>query len=420
MSTASPRRRRLLYLTHRVPYPPNRGDRIRSYHMLRFLAAHHDVDLACLMDEPVTQDCQLTLNAWCRRTAIVPLSRCSRWLRAMASLARGESATVGLFYSPQLVKVLENWLATTSYDWVIAYCSSMAQYLRIENVKQSTQVVDLVDIDSQKWFDYADNSKGPVSWLFRWEGNRVRKLEQQIAAQTQMQWVVSDAEAQLFREFCPQANVHSVPNGVDLEHFSLSARQTETRPGECVFVGALDYRANVDGVTWFCEQVWPQVHARYPTSKFVIVGRNPTSAVNRLARQPGVEVVGTVPDVLPYLQRGQVVVVPLRIARGIQNKVLEALAVGKPVIASLPALEGLAVVPGNEALAAETPAQWVKAITRLLDDQHECRRLCKAARTFVSTHHNWKTCLERLNDWLNSDEASASHSSSCKQVTLAT
>jgi polysaccharide biosynthesis protein PslH len=399
-TTASAARCRVLYLTHRVPYPPNRGDRIRSYHTLRFLAARADVDLACLADEPASDDCRKALAGLCRRVAIVPLPRRLRWLRAFQSLARGRSATEGLFRSAALSDTLRTWAGDTHYDAAIAFCSSMAQYLDVPGLQSRRRLVDLVDIDSQKWFDYADRAAPPARWLFRCEGRRVRRLEQQLAQTADALTVVSSAEANLLRGFSPPAPVHAIPNGVDLDYFQPGPDGAVAADPTCVFVGALDYRANIDGITWFCEAVWPQVLARIPTAKLAIVGRRPVASIKQLSLHRGIEVIADVPDVRPYLRRARLVVVPLRIARGIQNKVLEALAVGKPVIASPQALEGLEVFPGEHIIQADAPLQWVAEIAKLMDDDRECLVLGAAGRAFACAHHHWHICLQPLEQLL--------------------
>ncbi len=226
-------------------------------------------------------------------------------------------------------------------------------------------LVDLVDVDSEKWFQYAAESRGVQRWLYRIEGRRLRRLEQSLPPRAKAITLVSDCEAELYRSFCPADSVHAIPNGVDLDYFRPGRDSDVASSQDCVFVGALDYWANIDGVHWFCDEVWPEVRRRRPEATFTLVGSRPSSPVRRLAQRPGIRLAGDVPDVRPYLAEAALVVVPLRIARGIQNKVLEALAMAKAVIATPEALEGIAVEPEVHVCQAGTPAQWIETITAL-------------------------------------------------------
>ena len=195
----------------------------------------------------------------------------------------------------------------------------------------------------------------------------------------------------MFSRVCPSVNAYAIPNGVDLEYF----RPTDAAGDEagCVFVGALDYRPNIDAACWFCREAWPEIRRRRPDVRLLLVGRKPAAAVRRLAAVPGVEVVGQVPDVRPYLTRAAVAVNPLRIARGLQNKVLEAMAMGKAVVASPQALAGLRRRDEAPALCAATTPEWVEIVANLLDQPERRRRLGAEGRRFVETHHDWAACL---------------------------
>jgi len=405
-----------LYLVHRVPHPPNRGDRIRSYHILRFLAERADVYLACLADEAVSAETRAVLDRHAARAAIVPLSSRGRWLRAAGSLARGQSATEGLFRSPELKRIVGQWSREMRFDAVLAFCSSMAPYLDVAGLAGVPTCVDLVDVDSQKWLDYAQRASGARAWLFRLEAGRVRRLERSLARRVDSVTVVSDAEAAILKSFCPAANAHAIGNGVDLDYFCPTASDAKSDRPECVFVGALDYRANIDGICWFCAEVWPRLRSQVPDAVLSIVGRRPDPAVRRLANCPGVELIGEVPDVRPYLARARVAVVPLRIARGIQNKVIEAMAAGTPVVASPQALEGLRLTPGEHALQADSPAQWTAAIADLLSSEASRRRLAAAGRAFVEEHHRWETCLRQFELLLNLNPAATMDGNGAGQI----
>jgi glycosyltransferase involved in cell wall biosynthesis len=327
-----------------------------------------------------------------------------------------------------LADTVNAWSRDTHYDRVVAFCSSMRPYLDLPGLAEVPALVDLVDVDSQKWFDYASGARGLKRRLFALEGHRVRELEADLARRAEALLVVSQPEADLLRGFAPAANVHPIANGVDLDYFQhedsgFRVQGSEEEIQNLVFVGALDYRANIDGITWFCREVWPRIHRRdhrrhhaphgeqsenlhhaehdaYGTPTLTLVGRNPVPAVRRLAELPGINLVGQVPDVRPYLSAATISIAPLRVARGIQNKVLEAAAMRKPIIASGPALEGLDFVPDKHVLRADTPAEWVAAISRLLSDASERERLAAAAHAFVTEHHSWSARLAPLADLL--------------------
>jgi sugar transferase (PEP-CTERM/EpsH1 system associated) len=386
----------ILFLAHRVPYPPDKGDRIRTFHMLRFLARRAAVHLACLADEPVTPEAAATLGGLCRRLHIVPVGRKTRLLKAVGSLVCGRSLTQGAFSSPALRRTVVQWAQETKFHAAMTSASSMAPYLRLPALAAVPAVLDLMDVDSQKWLDYARVRSWPLSWVFRTEGRRLRRLEQEMSCWARAAILVSHAEAEVFRSFCPWQGIHAVTNGVDLDYFRPEA-QPPAAEG-CVFVGALDYYPNIDAAVWFCREVWPGIHRRHPTSKFLLVGRRPAAAVQQLAELPGVQLVGQVPDVRPYLSRAAVAVVPLRLARGLQNKVLEALAMGKAVVASPAALAALQTQPGVHLLSASSPQEWTQAVLELLQNEPLRGRLGTAGQKFVEEHHDWDRCLEPLAD----------------------
>ena len=301
----------------------------------------------------------------------------------------------GAFSSPAMRNVLRGWARETRYHATLASASGMAPYLQLKDFEGVPAVVDFVDVDSQKWLDYARACRGPRAWLYRAEGRRLRRLEHDATTWARGTVLVSDAETNLFRQTWQMPNVYTVQNGVDLTYFSPSEPAVETGQ-TCVFVGALDYRPNIDGACWFCRHVWPAILHRCPTARLLLVGRRPVPEVQRLAAIPGVEIVGQVPDVRPYLAESGVVVVPLRLARGIQNKVLEAMAMGKATVASPQSLAGLRVRGTAPAVTASTPEEWVEAVTRLLDDPAERSRLGREGRRYVESFHHWDRSLEPL------------------------
>lgn len=381
----------LLVLTHRVPHPPDRGDRIRTYHLLRILCGWARVHLACLADEPVDSNTLHVLESICTRVAMFPVDpRACLW-RAGWSLVRGEAASLGAFHDPRLAGLVAQWTAETHFHAALASASSLAPYLRPIAQRGVPTVIDLVDVDSQKWLDYAQASQWPKSWLYHLEGGRLRLWERGLAHWARCLTLVSESEADLYRRACGAGPVVAITNGVDLDTFHMVPQGPND--GHCVFVGALDYRPNVDGVRWFVREAWPETRRLHPGATLALVGRRPVAAIRRLAGRDGTTLVGQVADVRPYLARAAVAVVPLWVARGVQNKVLEAMAMGRAVVVSPQALEGLAAIPGEHLEVAESPKDWARTIAELLDDEARRWRLGTAARHFVEQHHCWETCL---------------------------
>jgi sugar transferase (PEP-CTERM/EpsH1 system associated) len=380
----------VLYVVHRLPYPPDKGDRIRAYHILRFLSQRASVHLACLADEPPAEGAVAALERLCERVAVVRTGRWSRMAGAAWSLGCGRTATEGAFGSSTLRATLRTWARETRFQAALASSSGVAPYLRMEELRGVPAVVDVVDVDSEKWFEYAEGTRGPTSWVYQTEGRRLRRLESELPDWAAAVTLVSDAEADLFRTFRDAASVHSVTNGVDLDYYRPTRAPERCR---CVFVGALDYLPNIDAVQWFCRDVWPAVLRRHPQASLALVGRRPASAVRRLSDVPGVEVIGQVDDVRPHVAEAAVAVAPLRIARGVQNKVLEALAMGKAVVTSPQALAGLSVQPGLHVRVAASADAWVESVSALLNDADLRARLGREGRRHVEFHYEWPRCL---------------------------
>lgn len=386
-------RSQILYITHRVPHPPNKGDRIRTWNILNFLAERSDVSLACLADEPVSNETVAALSVFTARLTIVPLDSYRRWLSAAVSLALGKSASAGAFWSNQLARELQDWALAIPFDAVLISASSLVPYLQLPALRHLHAVVDLIDVDSQKWFDYADNIRGPRALLYRWEGYCVRAIERSLPNHVAAILLVSATEANIYRQYAPSDKINVVSCGVTMASNQILH---DDNSYTCGFVGALDYRPNVDALEWFCTNVWPRVFASGQDARFMIVGRKPNARIQKLARQPGVDLIGEVSDVHPYIRQMMVVVAPLRLARGLQTKILEAMAACKPVISSPAAVQGIAAQAGSDLLVASTPDEWVDKILSLWRDPTMRQSLAARGRAFVEHHHQWQQCLEPL------------------------
>lgn len=392
-------RPKILFLTHRVPHPPNRGDRIRTFHFLQHLAQHAEVWLAAFADEAVSPASMQVLQQLCRDVALIPVQPKLRWARAGLSFLSGRSISAGAFESPQLKHVLRQWGREINFSATLSSSSVMAAYQQLPELSDVPAYVDLIDVDSQKWADYSTASRGWKKFIYGCEAHRLRSVESHLADWTRGIAVVSEPEANIYRTFRNTDLIRAIPNGVDVNYFQpMPVHQPQNG---CVFVGVLDYKPNVDGICWFAHEVWPEVQRQRPEHRLRIVGRSPAPAVQELAQIPGVDVIGTVPDVRPYLDQAAVAVVPLHIARGVQNKVLEALAMAKPVVASPEPIVGLDVVEGIHLFRATEKSEWVEKLIRLFDDQELRRDIGAAGQAYVTANHRWEQCLTSLLSFLN-------------------
>lgn len=362
----------LVLLAHRIPFPPDKGDKIRSFHLLQFLSRHYRVHLGAFVDHPDDWKHAAALQAWCEGLHLEPLPRWSSRLRALAGLLGHQPVTLPYYASTGMRQWLARTVAQTGARRLVAFSAAMAQYAD-EFPADTHRVLDLVDVDSEKWRAYGERRGGPAGWLFRREGERLLGYERAAAARFDATTLVSPAEAGLFRRLCPEAadRVRAIGNGVDTDYFAPDpARRNPYGSGvlPVVFTGAMDYWPNVDAVTWFATEILPAIRKRNRRVCLYVVGARPTRSVRALESLNGVRVVGRVPDMRPWLQHAGAAVAPLRIARGIQNKVLEAFAMARPVVVTPAALDG--VDAGTDyPFCGETPEQLAELTLAALNEE---------------------------------------------------
>ena len=393
----------LLYLVHRIPYPPNKGDKVRSYHILKHLAARHRVFLGTFADDPDDLQHVARLRELCAELRVIELSPRLARLRSVSGFAANEPLSVAYYRNAELARWVDSTLAKEAIDACIVFSSAMAQYVAGADAPR-TVLIDFVDVDSAKWVQYADSRWWPLSWVYRREGSRLLAFERAAADRATRAFFVTDAEADLFRRLAPGCvgRIDTIGNGVDTEQYAPSeALPSPFAAGSLpvVFTGAMDYWPNVDGVRWFAEEVLPRVLDALPSAHFTIVGMRPTAAVKALA-SAHVTVTGTVPDVRPYLQHAAVVVAPLRVARGIQNKILEAMAMARPVVATDACGAGIDAVNGRHFVTAHDAATMAGAVVSLLRDGEGARMMGNAARARIVARYTWAAQLRLLEEAL--------------------
>ena len=381
-----------LLLCHRLPFPPNKGDKIRSHALLRHLAARGVVHLACFIDAAEDLDyreevCRLAGG----KCLFVPTAGTTKGLSAARALLLGEPMTTAYFGSQKVSRWLRALVASEQLANVVVFGSAMAPYVLGDKNLARRALFDMVDVDSDKWRQYAAVSTALPRWIYAREAAAIFKLERTAAQAFGRTLLVSPFEADTFRQLAPESasKVSALGNGVDLDFFSSAPRASPFTSGEraIVMTGRMDYRPNVDGAAWFAQQVAPRLFAKVPSAHVYFVGSSPPWALRRL-NGAKITVTGAVDDIRPYIQAADVVVAPLLIARGVQNKVLEAMAMGKAVVATHEATRALDVESGVHLWIENDPARFALAVEQALEGSQR-QAVMANARSYVEQNHDW-------------------------------
>ena len=387
----------LLLLCHRVPYPPDKGDKIRSYRWLRALAERYRVYLGAFVDDPRDWQHAQRVRDLCAEACLLPLSATRAKLRSLPALLTRAPLTRGFYRDRRMSRWVEEVLGRTRTHRIVVYSSAMAQYVSGARFRDYRRVIDFVDVDADKWRQYGEHRRGPMGLVYRREAKRLLAHDVAVAREFDLSLFVSPAEARFF-EAVGALGVRPghVGNGVDHGYFDPGApRRSPFPPGHdaVVFTGAMDYWANVDAVLWFAETIWPSVRARLPSARFDIVGARPDARVRALAGDH-IVVTGRVPDVRPYLQHAAAVVAPMRVARGVQNKVLEGMAMARPVVLSPAALEGIEAEDGETVLLADSQDLYVQRVCEAVSGQYPDMGI--RARARIVDAYGWAAASARF------------------------
>lgn len=383
----------LLFLCHRIPFPPNKGDKIRSFNMLKALSEHFDVYLGTFVDDPYDWQYVDTLDKYCAGKLVLGQNKTLCKLKGLSAFLSGKAISIPYYSNARMQQWVNKTLKDTGASKVFVYSSVMAQFVNDKPGLQ--QVVDFVDVDSDKWRQYADGKTGISRWVYSREHRTLQRFETETAKRATANLFVSPQEAGLFQSLVDTAianKTFGVLNGVDTDFFSPEQSLPALgHPVDVVFTGAMDYWANVDAVLWFSQQVWPLVRQRHPEARFYIVGGNPTQQVQALNGRDGIVVTGRVKDVRPYIAESRLAVAPLQIARGIQNKVLEAMAMAKPVVATSMAIEGIESDSAAVAVTDE-PQRFAAQVSQWLNEPMDASE----NRTWIMQNLQWSATLADL------------------------
>lgn len=403
----------ILYLVHRIPYPPNKGDKVRSYHLLKHLLLKNRVFLGTFIDSSEDKIYIEDLRCLCPDSYIEQLHPTARKIFSLSGFLTHDPLTISYYKSSKFQAWVNQTLAENLIDVIVIFSSSMAQFIPLNqrSLKTPPLLVDFVDVDSEKWLQYASKHNWIFSWLYQRESRLLRTYEIALAKRAKSSFFVTKEEANIFKKIVPfgAEKILSLSNGVDTKFFSpdlsLKSPYVSSKLGSnapvIVFTGAMDYWPNIDAVIWFSYAVWPKLIKIWPNLCFYIVGRNPSSSVLALVSS-SIVVTGAVVDIRPYLQHAAVVVAPLRVARGIQNKILEAMAMSRPVVASLACVKAIAANP-HELIAASSADDFFNSINMLLAAPNSAESIGQQARQHVIDSYGWTKNLSAIDYYLLPD-----------------
>jgi sugar transferase (PEP-CTERM/EpsH1 system associated) len=383
---------KILFVCHRVPFPPRYGGNIRAFNVVKhFSERGHEVTVASLARTGLERDEAQGLAVHCAKAIVEVIPDHKAWPQMFARLAGTQPSSFGYFHSRRLAQRVRAELQAQSFELIFAHSSSAAPY--VVDAHATVKVLDYCDMDSQKWREYAAYRAPPVALGYWLEAVKLERAERRLARKFDLCTCATRAELQSLRDLGISTAADWFPNGVDAEYFNPVA---DYDPNLVVFVGRMDYYPNQQAVIEFCRDVLPRLRERHPELRFSIVGAEPPRSIRNLALLPGVSVSGSVPDVRPHVQRAALSVAPLAIARGTPNKILESMAMGVPVVCSVAASRGVDARPGEDLLTASNADEYVQAMERILQSRENRNRLAERARSRAVSHHSWRSSMERL------------------------
>ncbi len=399
-------KQKLLYLCHRIPFPANKGDKITTCNILKFLNQHYDIYLGCFIDDPYDRQYKKDVQALCKEAFFVDLNPKLAKLKGLQAFFSGDPITLPHYFSTSMQRWVSKTVTDNHIQKALMYSGCMAQYVLNTDIPDMHKVMHFADIDSDKWKQYADKTTGIMRWIYNREHKTLEKYEKHVAKSCDISCFISDSETELFRSLLSpdeKNKIRTLGNGLDSEFFSptIEHKLAEGYPlseqNYLVFTGAMDYWANADAVIWFVDNVWQEVKRAQPDSLFYIVGSSPTKEVIDLQKIPGVIVTGRVEDVRPYMFYAKASVAPMQIARGIQNKILEAMAMELPVITTQLGIEGIDNYPAEGVFVSNSPEMHVKWATELMTQAPVKASL---SRSWLENHYSWEAKLRPLINYL--------------------
>jgi len=387
---------KILYLCHRFPYPGNDGSRVRSFHLIRhFSNSGHQVTVASMVRSEQEAIAGQPLADYCNKVIMARVHEPLQNLRMAAYLFTPTPSSMGYFYSGTLAKQIDDEIQSNRPDLIYVHCSSVAPYVADYNIPK---IMDFVDMDSAKWLIYAKFKPFPLNLGYWYEGVKLRRAEKLLAQKFTVSTCITQTELDTLNDYQLTIDGDWFPNGVDFEFFCADHEQAGYDKNAISFIGRMDYYPNIEAMLRFCNTIFPLIQQRNSDAKIIIIGANPAPEIIALGELKGVTVTGTVDDVRPYVRNTAVMVAPLNIARGTQNKILEAMAMGVPVVCSDIAARGVHAEDNQQLLIASTDAMCAEKVLDILGNPELRQRLSKVGRKLIEESYSWGKAMQKVDN----------------------
>jgi sugar transferase (PEP-CTERM/EpsH1 system associated) len=401
---------KILFISHRVPFPPNKGEKIRTFHQLKHLKelGHHIHLFSPYEDKTELAHFNQLRETWCTSVEATPLK--PKVIRLLTGLVKGQPMSVANFYDKTLQQKFDQFLSGNTVDAIICSASSVAEYIFKSTAlpaldKKPLLIMDFMDVDSDKWGQYQQSSSFPMSMVYAREQRLLAEYEKKIVKKFDASYLIAQAEVTLFNQSVMQSDkVHVMGNGLDTSVFYPSKVKQPNPAPVFLFTGVMDYKPNEDAVIWFVNTCWPSIITQHPNARFVIAGMNPSADINQLANDKSIEVTGFVDDILPYYHQADIFVAPFRLARGVQNKVLQAFACALPVISTPMGAEGILCQADQDILIASIPEEFIAQANQLIAQTELAKSIGQSALHIIKQHYSWQGQLQPLVNLLDSED----------------
>lgn len=399
----------ILFITQRVPYPPNKGEKLRTYHQIKYL---RDLGHEISVFSPVENEIELKNAYQLANTLsinVVTQALPPKAIRYVKALICNRSMSESHFYSSALLDKIKQQLCNA--DVILCSASSLTKYVvkLLANTKTASKkpllLMDFMDVDSDKWLQYFKSASWPMRYIYYREYKLVKKLEQKAMQIFDCAFVIAQAEYDLFQSsVCQCHNLKVLGNGIDQNEFFPSSEDHSNI--HFLFTGVMDYKPNVDAVLWFTRHCWPKIKKEIPEAKLTIAGMNPEYKISALAKDKSIEITGFVNDIMPYFNRADIFIAPFQIARGVQNKVLQAMSCGIPVVSTTLGAEGIMVEDNENMLLCESSSEFIEACWRLANDKNMRSTIGSKANKTITEHYSWASILKPLKDQIDTQGSS--------------